>query len=83
MVSYYLKDHLGSTRTLLTSSGTAAATYDYWPYVEVLATTGTDATPFKFTGHERDAESGLDFMQYRTYGPERLRFLQVDPAAEK
>ena len=22
-------------------------------------------------------------MQYRTYGPERLRFLQVDPAAEK
>ena len=83
VVSYYLKDHLGSTRTLLTSSGAAAATYDYWPYGEVLATGGTDATPFRFTGHERDAESGLDFMQYRTYGPERLRFLQVDPAAEK
>ncbi len=83
VVSYYLKDHLGSTRTLLTSSGTAAATYDYWPYGEVLATGGTDTTPFKFTGHERDSESGLDFMQYRTYGPERLGFLQVDPAAEK
>ncbi len=82
-VSYYLKDHLGSTRTLLSSAGAAAATYDYWPYGEVLATGGTDATPFRFTGHERDAESGLDFMQYRTYGPERLRFLQVDPAAEK
>ena len=82
-VSYYLKDHLGSTRTLLSSGGTAAATYDYWPYGEVLATSGTDATPFRFTGHERDSESGLDFMQYRTYGPERLRFLQVDPAAEK
>ena len=83
VVSYYLKDHLGSTRTLLSSAGTAAATYDYWPYGEVLATGGTDATPFKFTGHERDAESGLDFMQYRTYGPERLRFLQTDPLGLK
>ena len=82
-VSYYLKDHLGSTRTLLSSDGTAAATYDYWPYGEVLATGGTDATPFKFTGHERDAESGLDFMPFRSYRSGSLRFLQVDPAAEK
>ena len=83
VVSYYLKDHLGSTRTLLSSDGTTAATYDYWPYGQVLATGGTDVTPFKFTGHERDSESGLDFMPFRTYGSERLRFLQVDPAAEK
>ena len=83
VVSYYLKDHLGSTRTLLSSGGTAEATYDYWPYGEVLATGGTGATPFKFTGHERDTESGLDFMPFRTYRSESLRFLQVDPAAEK
>ncbi|MCY3774268.1 MAG: hypothetical protein OXG98_19865 [Gemmatimonadetes bacterium] len=83
VVSYYLKDHLGSTRTLLSSAGTAAATYDYWPYGEVLATSGTDATPFRFTGHERDAESGLDFMPNRTYGPVARRFWQVDPMAHK
>ncbi len=83
MVSYYLKDHLGSTRTLLSSGGTAEATYDYWPYGEVLASSGTDSAPFKFTGHERDAESGLDFMLFRSYRPGSLRFLQVDPAAEK
>ena len=82
-VSYYLKDHLGSTRTLLSSGGTVAATYDYWPYGEVLATGGTDATPFRFTGHERDAESGLDFMPNRTYGPVARRFWQVDPMAQK
>ena len=82
-VSYYLKDHLGSTRTLLSSTGTATATYDYWPYGEVLATEGTDATPFRFTGHERDAESGLDFMPNRTYGPVVRRFWQVDPLAHK
>ncbi|MCY3774095.1 MAG: DUF6443 domain-containing protein [Gemmatimonadetes bacterium] len=83
VVSYYLKDHLGSTRTLLSSSGTSAATYDYWPYGEVLATGGTDATPFKFTGHERDSESGLDFMQYRSYRSGSLRFLQTDPLGLK
>ncbi len=83
VVSYYLKDHLGSTRTLLSSNGTAEATYDYWPYGEILASSGTDGAPFKFTGHERDEESGLDFMQYRTYRSGSLRFLQVDPAAEK
>ena len=83
VVSYYLKDHLGSTRTLLSPDGTAAATYDYWPYGEVLATSGTDAAPFKFTGHERDSESGLDFMPNRTYGPVARRFWQVDPMAHK
>ncbi len=83
VVSYYLKDHLGSTRTLLSSSGTATATYDYWPYGEVLASSGTDSAPFKFTGHERDEESGLDFMQYRTYRSGSLRFLQADPLALK
>ena len=80
---YYLKDHLGSTRILLSSSGTAAATYDYWPYGEILASGGTGSTHFKYTGHERDSESGLDFMQYRTYEPDRMRFLQMDPRAEK
>ena len=83
VVSYYLKDHLGSTRTLLSSDGTAEATYDYWPYGEVLASSGTDSAPFKFTGHERDEESGLDFMPFRSYRPGSLRFLQVDPRAEK
>ncbi len=83
VVSYYLKDHLGSTRTLLSSSGTTLATYDYWPYGEVLATGGTDSAPFKFTGHERDAESGLDFLPNRTYGPVAHRFWQVDPLAHK
>ena len=82
-IHYYLKDHLGSTRTLLSSSGTTAVAYDYWPYGQVLATSGTGATRFRFTGHERDSESGFDFMQYRTYKPVWMRFLQMDPLAEK
>ena len=83
VVSYYLKDHLGSTRTLLSSGGTAEATYDYWPYGKVRASSGTDSAKFKFTGHERDEESGLDFLPNRTYGPVARRFWQVDPLAHK
>ena len=60
-----------------------AAAYDYWPYGEILASSGSGFTPYKFTGHERDTESGFDFMQYRTYEPDMKRFLQMDPMAEK
>ena len=80
---YYLKDHLGSTRTLMASDGSHTATYDYWPYGEILASSGTDIARFKFTGHERDAESRLDFMQHRTHSSKWLRFLQIDPLSSK
>ena len=79
VVSYYLKDHLGSTRTLISSEGMAEATYDYWPYGEVLASSGTGSTHFRFTGHERDSESGLDYMLARSYAYDVGRFLRPDP----
>ena len=80
---YYIKDHLGSTRTLMASDGNLTATYDYWPYGEILASSGTDIARFKFTGHERDAESNLDFMQHRTHSSKWLRFLQIDPLSSR
>ncbi|MCK7474247.1 MAG: RHS repeat-associated core domain-containing protein [Rhodopseudomonas palustris] len=33
----------------------------------------------KFTGHERDAETGLDYMMARMYSSNVPRFLQTDP----
>ena len=77
--SYYLADHLGSTRSLVGDSGAVTAAYDYWPYGNVLASSGTGSTHFRFTGHERDAESGLDYMLERSYGSEIGRFLRPDP----
>ena len=76
---YYLADHLGSTRSLVDGNGTVTATYDYRPFGKVLATSGTDATRFKFTGHERDDESGLDYMLARSYAYDIGRFLRPDP----
>ena len=76
---YYLTDHLGSTRSLLDEEGTVTAAYDYWPYGKVLATTGAESTHFRFTGHERDSESGLDYMLERSYANDIGRFLRPDP----
>ncbi len=81
--SYYLADHLGSTRSLVDGSGTVTATYDYRPYGKVLATSGTDAIRFKFTGHERDDESGLDYMLARSYAYDIGRFLRPDPMQDE
>ena len=81
--SYYLADHLGSTRSLVDEEGTVTAAYDYWPYGKVLATSGTGATHFRFTGHERDAESGLDYMPARSYAFNIGRFLRPDPMQDE
>ena len=76
---YYLADHLSSTRALVDEAGAVTAAYDYWPYGKILASSGTDATHFRFTGHERDAESGLDYMLARSYAYDVGRFLRPDP----
>ena len=81
--SYYLTDHLGSTRSLVNGSGTVTATYDYRPYGKVLATGGTDTSRFRFTGHERDDESGLDYMLARSYAYDIGRFLRPDPMQDE
>ncbi len=81
--SYYLADHLGSTRALVDEAGAVTASYDYWPCGKILASSGTDATHFRFTGHERDSESSLDYMIARSYAYDVGRFLRPDPMQDE
>ena len=81
--SYYLADHLGSTRSLIDEAGNVTAAYDYWPYGKMLASSGAESTHFRFTGHERDAESRLDYMLERSYAYETGRFLRPDPMQDE
>ncbi len=82
---YFLKDHLGSTRAIVDEIGTHLASYDYYPFgLEMpgrVSTSSTQIDPYKYTGHERDEESGinLDYMLARGYDAAVGRFLQVDP----
>jgi RHS repeat-associated protein len=77
-VHYYLSDHLGSTSIVASASGAVEEESDYYPFgTEVLVTGGPNK--YKFTGKERDPESGLDLMGLRYYSNALGRFTSSDP----
>src|SRR5881394_662950 len=75
------KDHLGSTRlvTGMTNPSTPVDTLDFLPFGEQLA--GDTATTHKFTGQERDTESGLDNFGARFDSSTLGRFMSPDWSA--
>ena len=75
-------DHLGSSRLLTNLSKGVQDCNGLYPYGEQDPgiCTSTNTTPHKFTGYERDAESGLDNAQARYYGSPLGRFMSPDPA---
>jgi uncharacterized protein RhaS with RHS repeats len=74
-VSYTTADHLGSPRILTDENGATISRRDFHPFGEEIYTTErtaavgytSDDIRQKFTGNERDNESGLDFAQARYY----------------
>ncbi|MCA9968874.1 MAG: RHS repeat-associated core domain-containing protein, partial [Anaerolineales bacterium] len=75
----YILDHLGTVLALVDASGALAATYQYDPWGHVIASTGTLENPFRFTGREYDAESGLYYYRARYYDARDGRFISRDP----
>ena len=77
---FYHLDHLGSPRVILDDTGAIVATHHYLPFGEERPT-GVDPTlnTKAFTGHERDGETGLDYMLARYYSSSLARFMAVDP----
>jgi RHS repeat-associated protein len=82
---YYLTDHIGNVRATVDHNGNLLGWDDYYPFGGVMPGRSMNAANpndlYKFTGHERDAESGIDYMLARNYDPEIGRFLSVDPSA--
>jgi RHS repeat-associated protein len=67
---------------LTAADGTIADTATYTTYgVRNFAAAGGATTPFGFAGQYTDAESGLQYLQARYYGPATGQFLTRDPAA--
>jgi RHS repeat-associated protein len=60
------------------NAGTVVSTHDYYPFGEVMKGFASFNT-HQFTGHERDSESGMDYMLARYYEGTLGRFLSVDP----
>ena len=82
-VFYYLADHLGSSRVMAEiPSGQTTATLcydaDFYPFGGERAYTNSCQQNYKFTGKERDPESGLDDFEARFYGSSIGRFTSPD-----
>lgn len=75
---FYLYDRLGSVIGLSDGQGNLVANYRYDPWGNVLEEQGQIENPFRFTGREWDAESGLYFYRARYYDPVVGRFISQD-----
>ena len=85
-VHYYFSDHLGSHGVIYSQTGTTCEQdIDYYPYggVENDYCAGSGVSQnYKFTGKERDAESGLDNFGARYDSSALGRFMTPDWAAK-
>ncbi|MGH9736804.1 MAG: RHS repeat domain-containing protein [Candidatus Acidiferrales bacterium] len=75
---FVLTDHLGSTRLMTAMNKSVYDSMDYMPFGEQVA--GGTGSTHKFTGKERDSESGLDHFQFRKFSSAMGRFMSPDPA---
>jgi RHS repeat-associated protein len=78
---YYFEDHLGSTDIVTNPTGGIVEESDYVPYGGEIVISGTDPNHYKFSGKERDPESGLDDFEARHYSSGFGRFMQADEFA--
>ena len=83
---YYLKDHLGSNRVVVSPAGTAEQINHYYPFGGLFGESTSGSTQrFKFNGKEFDRTHGVDWYDYgaRHMSPDAGRFTTIDPMAEK
>lgn len=78
-VNYYFADHLGTARIVTNAAGTVLDDSDFYPYGGERQITSSSGNSYRFTGKERDTESGLDNFGARYYGSAIGRFSSVDP----
>src|SRR5258708_20760589 len=81
-VSYYYYDHLKTASVVTDASGTILDESDYYPWGGELQFTNNLDNHYKFTGKERDSESGLDYFGARYYSNGLGRFITPDWAAK-
>jgi RHS repeat-associated protein len=75
---FYFQDYLHSTSIVTDCCGNIFNESDYYPYGGERIITDSDANRYKFTGKERDTESGLDNFGKRYFGSSLGRFMTPD-----
>ncbi|WP_058189827.1 RHS repeat-associated core domain-containing protein [Terracidiphilus gabretensis] len=80
---YYVSDNLGSTALVTDYQGNILSESEYFPYGKEMQIATGDANDYKFTGKERDAESGNDYFGARYYTSSMGRFLSPDDGSDQ
>ncbi len=87
---YLTADPLGSTRLVTSAAGAERRCLDYLPFGEQMVQgmgsrgacyASANEPRVKFTGKERDAETGLDYFGARYFSGAQGRFTSPDPVA--
>ena len=87
VVEYYHTDAIGNVRAVTNQAQQVVERHDYLPYGEEwcpgppagVCGSVTPGQAKRFTGKERDPETGLDYFGARYYGSRIGRFTTVDP----
>ena len=83
-IRYQLANHLGSASVELTEDGALISCEEYHPYGTTAFQAGRSAAEVnlkrhRYTGKERDGESGFNFHGARYYAPWLGRWVSCDP----
>ena len=81
-VYYYFSDQLGTARVITDANGNVCYDGDLYPYGGERAVTDVCDSNYKFTGKERDDESGLDNFGARYDSWQYGRFMTPDWSAK-
>ena len=73
----------GDVVKLVTSPGSAVATYEYDAWGNILSKSGSmaDKNPLRYRGYYYDTETGYYYLRSRYYDPSMHRFLSADSYA--
>jgi RHS repeat-associated protein len=80
-VSYYFSDHLKTTDIVTDAQGSIKNESDFYPWGGELQFANADSNHYKFTGKERDSETGLDYFGARYYSNGLGRWITGDWSA--
>ncbi len=79
--TYYHGDQIGSSRMMTSSAGWPIWAEDYYPFGQD-ASSVSSVNHYRFTGKERDTESGIDYFGARYYASSMGRFMSPDWSAK-
>jgi RHS repeat-associated protein len=80
-VVYYFSDHLKTASVITDATGNIKGESDYYPWGGELGFVNSDINRYKFTGKERDGETGLDYFGARYYSNALGRWVSADWSA--